>query len=236
MSTVGPGAKRARAAASFITSTGTPPRSKGAPEVASLISSGVPAKRMTSLCPVAPSKRAPSSFRLAVMEPPARTVSSAARAAAGGRTIARASMAATSEALSMVVPRGAAAASSGPLRQAKRKAGDGVKRTGRPQDGVAPARGGGHPAKAGGNPSCFLDDAMGFAGAQPILHLRHRSPPMCRNIKTLFNFEPPASEDEIRASALQFVRKLSGFTAPSQQNAAAFDRAVEEAAEVRRRL
>ena len=59
---------------------------------------------------------------------------------------------------------------------------------------------------------------------------------MCRNIKTLFNFEPPASEDEIRASALQFVRKLSGFTAPSQQNAAAFECAVEEVSEVARRL
>ena len=59
---------------------------------------------------------------------------------------------------------------------------------------------------------------------------------MCRNIKTLFNFEPPASEDEIRASALQFVRKLSGFNTPSQQNAAAFDRAVEEVADVARRL
>jgi hypothetical protein len=51
---------------------------------------------------------------------------------------------------------------------------------------------------------------------------------MCRNIKTLFNFEPPATEDEIRASALQFVRKLSGFTRPSQANAAAFDCAVDE--------
>ena len=59
---------------------------------------------------------------------------------------------------------------------------------------------------------------------------------MCRNIKTLFNFEPPASEDEIRASALQFVRKLSGFNKPSQQNAAAFERAVEEVSEVARRL
>ena len=49
---------------------------------------------------------------------------------------------------------------------------------------------------------------------------------MCRNIKTLFNFEPPASEDEIHASALQFVRKLSGFNKPSQANAEAFDRAV----------
>jgi hypothetical protein len=51
---------------------------------------------------------------------------------------------------------------------------------------------------------------------------------MCRNIRTLFNFEPPATEDEIRASALQFVRKLSGFNKPSQANAEAFDRAVEE--------
>ena len=59
---------------------------------------------------------------------------------------------------------------------------------------------------------------------------------MCRNIRTLFNFEPPASEDEIRASALQFVRKLSGFTHPSRANEAAFDRAVEEVAAVARRL
>ena len=51
---------------------------------------------------------------------------------------------------------------------------------------------------------------------------------MCRNIKTLHNFEPPATEDEIRASALQFVRKLSGFARPSKVNQAAFDRAVDE--------
>ena len=51
---------------------------------------------------------------------------------------------------------------------------------------------------------------------------------MCRNIRTLFNFEPPASEDEIRASAVQFVRKLSGFTKSSRVNEAAFERAVEE--------
>ena len=51
---------------------------------------------------------------------------------------------------------------------------------------------------------------------------------MCRNIKTLANFEPPATDDEIRASALQFVRKLSGATHPSRANQAAFDRAVEE--------
>ena len=59
---------------------------------------------------------------------------------------------------------------------------------------------------------------------------------MCRNIKTLFNFEPPATEEEIRASALQFVRKLSGFNKPSQANAAAFDLAVEEVSEVARKL
>lgn len=51
---------------------------------------------------------------------------------------------------------------------------------------------------------------------------------MCRSIRTLFNFEPPASEAEIRASALQFVRKLSGFTEPSAANRAAFGRAVDE--------
>jgi hypothetical protein len=59
---------------------------------------------------------------------------------------------------------------------------------------------------------------------------------MCRNIRTLFNFEPPATEDEVRASALQFVRKLSGFNKPSQANAAAFDRAVEEVSDAARRL
>ena len=51
---------------------------------------------------------------------------------------------------------------------------------------------------------------------------------MCRNIKTLFNFEPPATDDEIRASALQFVRKLCGFNQPSKANEAAFNRAVED--------
>jgi len=59
---------------------------------------------------------------------------------------------------------------------------------------------------------------------------------MCRNIKTLFNFEPPASEDEINASALQFVRKLSGFNKPSQANEAASDLAVKEVSEAARRL
>jgi hypothetical protein len=59
---------------------------------------------------------------------------------------------------------------------------------------------------------------------------------MCRNIKTLFNFDPPATDDEIRAASLQFVRKLSGFNKPSQANAAAFDRAVAETFAVARRL
>jgi len=59
---------------------------------------------------------------------------------------------------------------------------------------------------------------------------------MCRNIRTLFNFEPPASEQEIRASALQFVRKLSGFAHPSRANEAAFNRAVDEVTETARRL
>jgi hypothetical protein len=59
---------------------------------------------------------------------------------------------------------------------------------------------------------------------------------MCRNIKTLANFEPPATEDEIRASALQFVRKLSGMNKPSQANEAAFNQAVEEVSAAAERL
>ena len=59
---------------------------------------------------------------------------------------------------------------------------------------------------------------------------------MCRTIKTLFNFEPPATEAEIRAASLQFVRKLSGFTAPSKVNEAAFTTAIDEVAAVARRL
>ena len=59
---------------------------------------------------------------------------------------------------------------------------------------------------------------------------------MCRNIKTLFNFEPPATDAEIRAASLQFVRKLSGFNSPSKANSAAFDRAVEEVAATARVL
>ncbi len=59
---------------------------------------------------------------------------------------------------------------------------------------------------------------------------------MCRNIKTLFNFDPPATDEEIRAASLQFVRKLSGFNAPSKANEAAFNRAIEEVARTARRL
>lgn len=59
---------------------------------------------------------------------------------------------------------------------------------------------------------------------------------MCRNIRPLFNFEPPATEEEIRASALQFVRKVSGFQKPSRTNAEAFDRAVDDVADTVRRL
>ena len=59
---------------------------------------------------------------------------------------------------------------------------------------------------------------------------------MCRNIRTLFNFDPPATDEEIRAASLQFVRKLSGFTRPSKVNEEAFDRAIDEVAVVARRL
>ena len=59
---------------------------------------------------------------------------------------------------------------------------------------------------------------------------------MCRSIKPLFNFDPPATDDEVRAASLQFVRKLSGFTAPSKANEAAFDRAVEDVSVAARRL
>ena len=59
---------------------------------------------------------------------------------------------------------------------------------------------------------------------------------MCRNIKTLANFEPPATDDEVRASALQFVRKLSGTTRPSRANEAVFNQAVDDVTEIARRL
>ena len=59
---------------------------------------------------------------------------------------------------------------------------------------------------------------------------------MCRNIKTLFNFDPPATDDEIRAASIQFVRKVSGFTRPSKANEEAFDRGIEEVAAAATRL
>jgi hypothetical protein len=59
---------------------------------------------------------------------------------------------------------------------------------------------------------------------------------MCRNIRTLHNFDPPATDEEVRGAALQYVRKLSGFTKPSQANAVAFERAVDEVAEASARL
>jgi hypothetical protein len=59
---------------------------------------------------------------------------------------------------------------------------------------------------------------------------------VCRNIRTLFNFEPPATEDEIRAASLQFVRKISGFSKPSRANEAAFEAAVDDIARISRRL
>jgi hypothetical protein len=59
---------------------------------------------------------------------------------------------------------------------------------------------------------------------------------MCRNIRTLYNFEPPATDEEVRSAAVQYVRKISGFTKPSQANAEAFERAVDSVAEVSARL
>lgn len=59
---------------------------------------------------------------------------------------------------------------------------------------------------------------------------------MCRNIRTLFNFDPPATDEEVRAAAVQFVRKLSGFTAPSKANQPAFDRAIDDVSKVAREL
>jgi len=75
-----------------------------------------------------------------------------------------------------------------------------------------------------------------FAVSQSPCRTRNQEKSMCRNIRTLFNFEPPATDEEVRASALQFVRKLSGFTNPSRVNEAAFHRAIEEVTEAARRL
>jgi hypothetical protein len=82
---------------------------------------------------------------------------------------------------------------------------------------------------------------QGLASTQPSRHhvdstRTRRSARMCRNIRTLFNFDPAATDEEVRASALQFVRKLSGFNKPSQANRAAFDTAVDEVAAAARKL
>jgi hypothetical protein len=69
-----------------------------------------------------------------------------------------------------------------------------------------------------------------------LLHLMRTLGRMCRNIRTLYNFQPPATEDEVRSAALQYVRKISGFTKPSSANAEAFERAVEEVTAVSARL
>src|SRR4051812_20244606 len=82
----------------------------------------------------------------------------------------------------------------------------------------------------------IISEKVRNAAPKPSVNLSTRSPTMCRNIKTLFNFEPPATEDEINASALQFVRKLSGFNKPSQANAAAFELAVDEVSQAARKL
>lgn len=71
---------------------------------------------------------------------------------------------------------------------------------------------------------------------RPIIRLERGSNIMCRNIKTLHNFKPPATEEEVRASSLQFVRKLSGFTRPSKANEVAFNRAVEQVAQAAHEL
>jgi hypothetical protein len=76
----------------------------------------------------------------------------------------------------------------------------------------------------------------GRRGLEVDVHAGDYNSFMCRNIKTLFNFDPPATEEEIRAASLQFVRKLSGFNAPSKANEPAFNRAIDEVAAVARRL
>ena len=84
-----------------------------------------------------------------------------------------------------------------------------------------------------GTPGPVLRAVMKTVGI--LAHL-WESGPMCRNIRPLFNFDPPATDEEIRAAALQFVRKLSGFTKPSKANEPAFDEAIEGVAQVAKRL
>ena len=119
-------------------------------------------------------------------------------------------------------------------RQAGRYAGDAVgqaraddqlgdREIARPDDSAAPARAGGRGDRVR---AAWLDSRCPARQEEQ----------MCRNIRTLFNFEPPATDEEVRASALQFVRKLSGFTNPSKANEAAFQRAVDDVSDAARRL
>ena len=85
-------------------------------------------------------------------------------------------------------------------------------------------------------PASAIDASITLALAVKLPLPRTWTGSMCRNIKTLFNFDPPVTDEEIRDASLQFVRKLSGFTKPSQANEAAFQRAVDQTAEVARRL
>src|SRR5258706_9219472 len=85
-------------------------------------------------------------------------------------------------------------------------------------------------------PSSNRSAAVTSHWKRPTTSNIHGESTMCRNIKTLFNFDPPATDEEIRAASLQFVRKLSGFTSPSKANEEAFDRAIDETAAVARRL
>jgi hypothetical protein len=80
------------------------------------------------------------------------------------------------------------------------------------------------------------ETGRGLAPIGQLVTLEGQEVRMCRNIRPLFNFEPPATDEEIRASALQFVRKVSGFTKPSQANAEAFESAVDEVTEAARKL
>ncbi|HWS27675.1 MAG TPA: DUF2277 domain-containing protein [Xanthomonadales bacterium] len=92
-----------------------------------------------------------------------------------------------------------------------------------------------HPTQTGSS-RADLRRSVRHEGGKIAIAKQRAGSPMCRNIKTLFNFEPPATEEEIRASALQFVRKLSGFNAPSKANQAAFDQAVSEVTAAARML
>jgi hypothetical protein len=120
-------------------------------------------------------------------------------------------------------------------RRCDEQAGDAARVIDLHSDGLGIGGHGTAPVEACIGAANSLYDGDGKAGRPPAGCVREERS-MCRNIRTLFNFEPPATEDEIRASALQFVRKLSGFTVPSKANEAAFNLAVDEVSGVARRL